>query len=146
MRTRTRTSRSARWTALLIAAVGSAGCGGVPVFLSAGSPYDGGYYYDDFFYIHDPYTYYDGSWHYDDYWYNDSGYAFVDYIDGWYYDGYYDCYYCKTIDDVDSQSLEEPAAWDGRWGPWTEFVRARVEFLLTKRARDRFNVQAPSGE
>ncbi|MFQ5589617.1 MAG: hypothetical protein ACE5HE_00510 [Phycisphaerae bacterium] len=140
-----RTSRGALWAVLIVAPVVSAGCGGVTVLLGGGRPYDA-YYYDDFYYYNDPYSYYDGYWYYDDYWYEYDDYFFVDYIDGWYYDSYYGCYYCKTIDDLGTGVLEEPVGWDVRWGPWEEFVRARVDFLGAKEAQGTSNLQVLPGE
>ena len=145
MRIRARTSRSALWATLSLVAVANAGCGGVTVLLGGGQPY-GSYYYDDFYYDYDPYSYHDGYW-YDDYGYDyDDDYYFVDYIDGWYYDSYYGCYYCRAIDGLDTESLEKPVGWDDRWGPWEGFVRARVDFLLAERAQVSSEPQVRPGE
>lgn len=146
MRTVVRTSRSSLWKALIIVAVVSAGCGRVTLLLGGGPPYRG-YHHDDFYYDSDPYTYYDGYWYYDDYWYDDyDDYYFVDYVDGWYYDWYGGCYYCKSSNDLDSTSLEQPASWDDQWGPWERFVQARVDFLLTERVPDSRIARLPPGE
>ena len=118
---------------IAVAGVGT-GCGRITVLLGGGQPY-GGYYYDDFYYDYGGYSYYDSYWYYDDYWYDYDDYYFVDYIDGWYYDWYDGCYYCKS-GDVDITSMEEPASWDPRWGPWEKFVEARIDFLRADGARD----------
>lgn len=132
MRTSARTLLSALWGTLIVVSIVSAGCDGVTVVFGGGQPYGG--YYEDFYYDYGPYSYYDGYWYYDDYQYAYDDYFFVDYVDGWYYDGYYDCYYCKSQDDVDMTALKKPASWDARLGPWERFVRARVEFHLAERA------------
>jgi hypothetical protein len=143
MTIRTKRPWSALRAALLIGAVVSTGCGGFTVLLGGGRPH-GGYYYDDFYYDYGGYSYYDSYWYYDDYWYDSDDYYFVDYVDGWYYDSYGGCYYCKSSDDLDTTSLAEPASWDAEWGPWERFVRARVDFLIAERARGSFEQLIPS--
>lgn len=145
METRTRTSRTSLCVVLIAVIFVSTGCGGFTVLLGGGLPY-GGYYHDDFYYDYGGYSYYDSYWYYDDYWYDYDDYYFVDYIDGWYYDSFYGCYYCKSLDDLDAGSLEEPAGWDAGWGPWEEFVRARVGFLRAKSVRGTSSPQMLPGE
>ena len=122
------------------------GCGGFSVSFGGGSPY-GGYYYDDFRYSHDPYSYHDGYWCYDDYSYGYDDFYFVDYIDGWYYDGYSGCYYCKPIPARrDPGWLEEPAGWDPNWGAWETFVQARVDFLRVQDLQEASRPQVLTSE
>ncbi len=145
MKTCTRTSRASLCVVLSAVIFVSTGCAGVTVLLGGGQPY-GGYYHDDFYYDYGGYSYYDSYWYYDDYWYDYDDYYLVDYIDGWYYDWYDGCYYCKSSDDLNPPSLEEPAQWDAEWGPWERFVRARVDFLLAKRAQGSSEPQILPGE